>query len=191
MLAWNFPNYLDQSRQRNQGLTASIHRSLEPRGSGGARRFPRVQLPRNPHAHPRRDAVVRARRGRRNRHRHQGDVHLRRPRRHLAHAAPGEHRLGDPRLHRAPPRPASRRAEALLHRPHVPPRAPAEGPLPPVLPDRRGGHRLGIARGGRRSDRDGGRDSRARRPQRFRAADQFGGRSQLPPAVRRAAARRS
>ena len=82
---------------------------------------------------PRRNAVVRARRRRGNRHRHQGDVHLRGPRRHLAHAAPGEHRLGDPRLHRAPAGPAAGRAEALLHRPDVPPRAPAEGPLPPVL----------------------------------------------------------
>ena len=48
--------------------------------------------------------------------------------------------------------------EALLHRADVPPRAPAEGPLPAVLPDRRGGDRLGIAGRGRRSDRDGGRD---------------------------------
>ena len=67
------------------------------------------------------------------------------PRRDFAHAAAGEHRLGDPRLYRAPARPASRRAEALLHRPDVPPRAAAEGALPAVLPDRRGGHRLGIA----------------------------------------------
>ena len=83
------------------------------------------------------------------------------PRRHLAHAAAGEHRFGDPRLHRAPARPAARRAEALLHGPDVPPRAAAEGPLPAVLPDRRGGHRLGIARGGCRSDRDGGGDPRS------------------------------
>ena len=48
------------------------------------------------------------------------------------------------------------RAEALLHGPDVPPRASAEGPLPAVLSDRRGGHRIGIAGGRRRSDRDGG-----------------------------------
>ena len=42
VLAWYFPNHLDKSRQRNQGLTASIHRSLEPRGSGGARHFSRL-----------------------------------------------------------------------------------------------------------------------------------------------------
>ena len=74
----------------------------------GARGFPRLQLPRNPHADPRGDAVVRARRGRRNRHRHQGDVHLRGSRRHFAHAAAGEHRVGDPRLYRAPAGPAAR-----------------------------------------------------------------------------------
>ena len=59
--------------------------------------------------------------------------------------APGSYRFGDARLHRASPGPDSRRQEVLLHRPDVPPRAPAEGPLPPVLSDRRGGHRLGIA----------------------------------------------
>ena len=66
-------------------------------------------------------------------------------RRFLAHPAPGEHRLRHARLHRAPPGSASRHAEALLHRPHVPPRASAKRPLPPVLSDRRGSHRLRIA----------------------------------------------
>ena len=47
--------------------------------------------------------------------------------------------------------------------PDVPARASAEGPLPAVLSDRRGGDRLGIAGGRCRSDRDGGRDS-ARAP---------------------------
>ena len=61
--------------------------------------------------------------------------------------------------HRLDQRPG--RAEALLHRPDVPARAAAEGALPAVLPDRRGGHRLGIAGGGCRSDRDGGGDSAA------------------------------
>ena len=46
--------------------------------------------------------------------------------------------------HRLDQRPG--RAEALLHGPDVPPRAAAERPLPAVLPDRRGGHRVGIAR---------------------------------------------
>ena len=36
--------------------------------------------------------------------------------------------------------------EALLHGPDVPPRASAEGPLPAVLSDWRGGDRLGVAR---------------------------------------------
>ena len=39
--------------------------------------------------------------------------------------------------------------------PDVPPGASAERPLPAVFSDRRGGDRIGIAAGGRRSDRDG------------------------------------
>ena len=42
MVAWNFPYYLDKSRQRNQRLTAPIHGRMEPGGIGGARHFPRV-----------------------------------------------------------------------------------------------------------------------------------------------------
>ena len=42
MVAWNFPYYLDKSRQRNQRLTAPIHGCMEPGGIGGARHFPRV-----------------------------------------------------------------------------------------------------------------------------------------------------
>ena len=47
-----------------------------------------------------------------------------------------EHNLGESR---PPP-------EALLHRPAVPPRAPAKRPLPPVLANRRGSHRPAIGR---------------------------------------------
>ena len=50
-----------------------------------------------------------------------------------------EHKLGETR-------PV---AEALLHRPAVPARAAAEGPLPAVLADRRGGDRAAV--GGQRS----------------------------------------
>ena len=56
-------------------------------------RFPRLQLPRNPHADLRGDRAVRARRRRRHRHRQQRDVHVGGPRRHLADAAAGEHRV--------------------------------------------------------------------------------------------------
>ena len=83
--------------------------------------------------------------------------------------------------HRLDQRPG--RAEALLHRPHVPPRAAAEGPLPPVLPDRRGGHRFGIAGRGRRSDRDGRGAAEAARACRISAADQLRGRSELPARI--------
>ncbi len=62
----------------------------------------------------------------------------------VAHPAAGEHRRGGPRLHRARAGRERPVAEALLHRPAVPPRAPAEGPLPAVLADRRGGHRAAL-----------------------------------------------
>ena len=64
----------------------------------------------------------------------------------IAHPAPGKHRRRGPRLHRAPAGRDRPVAEALLHRPAVPPRAPAEGPLPPVLADRRRGHRAAVLR---------------------------------------------
>ena len=47
----------DESGQRHAGYPAAVQRRLEPRGSGGARSFPRLQLSRNPHAHLRRDAL--------------------------------------------------------------------------------------------------------------------------------------
>ena len=106
----------------------------------------------------------------------QGNVHLRRPRRHLADAAAGEHGVGDSRLYRAPAGPASGRAEALLHGSDVPPRASAERALPAVLSDRRGGHRIGIARRRCRSDRDGGaRSCAASGLEGFQPAAEFGG----------------
>src|SRR5256885_6344748 len=45
------------------------------------------------------------------------------------------------------------------HRPHVPPRTAAKRPFPPVLPDRRGGHRIRVAHRRCGSDRDGDRKS--------------------------------
>ena len=123
-----------------------VVRRLEPRGSGRAPHFPRLQLPRNPHPDLRGDQLFARGVGEETDIVTQGDVHVRRSRRDLADAASREHGVGDPRLYRAPARPAPGRAEALLHGADVPPRAAAEGPLPAVLPDRRGGDRLGIAR---------------------------------------------
>src|SRR5436305_844040 len=73
------------------------------------------------------------------RRRDQGDVHLRRPRRPLADAAPGADRGPHARLHRAPD--AHRRApgEAVDGRLGLPLRAPAGRPLPPLHPGRHGG----------------------------------------------------
>ena len=50
---------------------------------------------------------------------------------------PGGHRAGLPRLHGARHAQAAAAGEALVPRPVLPPRAPAEGTLPPVLADRR------------------------------------------------------
>ena len=66
----------------------------------------------------------------------EGDVHLHRPRRRRGDAAAGKHRRGRARraVERADPIDA---AQILLQRADVPLRAAAEGPLPPVSPDRR------------------------------------------------------
>ena len=81
----------------------------------------------------------------------------------FTHAASGGYRVGDAGVYRAPARSDSGRQKVLLHRPDVPARTAAKGPLPAVLPDRRGGDRIGIADGGCGSDRDGDRGSAARR----------------------------
>ena len=109
----------------------------------GARRVPRLQLPRNPHADLRIDRTLRPRRRRRDRHRLQRNVHL--GGRGRAESDKGqsltlrpentagvvrayiEHKLWD-----------ARTEQALLHRAAIPPRASAERTLSPVLSDRRG-----------------------------------------------------
>ena len=108
----------------------------------------------------------------------------------VAHPAAGEHRRRRPRLHRAQARRAGPAAEALLHRPAVPPRAPAEGPLPPVLPDRRGGHRaaqrrLGVAAARCRGAGDAGHAARRARHHRLAPADQLRRHPGRPPALHR------
>ncbi len=64
-------------------------------------------------------------------------------------------------------------AARVDERPDVPPRAAAEGPLPPVLPGRRGSARLRGARRRRRADRDARATVEDARPVRHRTADQL------------------
>ena len=75
------------------------------------------------------------------RHRAQGDVHLRGQGRAQHHPAPRGDGADLPRLPRARHAQAGAAGEALLRRAVLPPRAPAGRPLPPVPPDRRRGDR--------------------------------------------------
>ena len=138
------------------------------------------------------DRTVRPRRGRRNRHRRERNVHLgrSRPRRKRQRPVPDassrKHRRRRPRLHRAQTL-GARPEQALLHRPAVPPRASAEGPLPPVLPDRRGSHRAAsagqrISRARRRNSRNAGDPARSARHHRLDSRTQF---RRLPERPRR------
>ena len=88
------------------------------------------------------DRAVRPRRRRVDRRRAEGDVHARGRGVAEHHAAPRGHRAGVPRLPRARHAQAAAAGEALVPVELLPPRAPAEGPLPPVLADRRRGDRL-------------------------------------------------
>ena len=98
------------------------------------------------------DRAVRPRGGGGHRHRPEGDVHVRRRRRAVADAAARGHGAGVPRLPRARHAQAAAAGEALVPGPLLPPRAPADRPLPPVLAGRRRGDRLRRP-GRRRRDR--------------------------------------
>ena len=100
-------------------------------------------------------AAVRARHRRRDRHRLEGDVHLRRPRRPLPDPAARGHGRHRARGHRAQPDEHRPRAEGLRAGPDVPPRAAAEGALPAVPPGGRRGVRHGAPVDRRRGHRDG------------------------------------
>ena len=128
-----------------------------PRGARGDRRAAaelRVRLRRDARLRERRAVLPRRRRV--HRHRDQGDVHLRRPRAATSwRCAP-----------RAPPpccaprwRPTCTRrqppGQALVLRLVLPLRAPAEGPLPPLLAGRRRGDRRRGPGAGRRVDHPG------------------------------------
>ena len=96
------------------------------------------------------------------------------------HPAPGSHRRPLPRAGDQRPDPVAA-AEGVLRRPDVPLRAPAEGPLPPVPPDRHRADRLGRAAGRRRGDRLRlGHPESARRRRRDRAGDQHARRPAKP-----------
>ncbi len=109
------------------------------------------------------DRAVRARRRGGDRHRPEGDVHLRRRRRALADAAPRGHRAGLPRLRRARHAQAAAAGEALVPVELLPRRGAADGALPPVLAGRRRGDRLGGPGDRRRADRAARRAARRAR----------------------------
>ena len=89
------------------------------------------------------------------------------------HAAPRGHRAGLPRLPRARHAQAAAAGEALVPVELLPPRAPAEGPLPPVLAGRRGGDRLRRPGRRRRVDPAARRAARGARLPRPAAADRL------------------
>ncbi len=85
---------------------------------------------------------------------------------------------------------AAREPEALLRGADVPPRAAAEGALPAVLPDWRGGAwPVGCARDRRRSDRDAAGAFQPRGAHAHDALRQFDRLQGLPAEICRAAAR--
>ena len=134
-----------------------------------------LRLPRDPHADLRGDGALRPRHRGRDRHRREGDVHVRRPGRRLAHPAARGHGRGRARRDRAQPDEQRPRAEGLRDGADVPPRAAAEGPLPAVPPGGRGGLRLHQPHDRRRGDRAGPRLPRRLRRERARARPQLGG----------------
>ena len=79
-------------------------------------------------------------------HRPEGDLHLRRPRRPLAHAPSRGHRADRARLPRERPPPGAEAGQALHDRDDVPLRPAAGRPLPRAHPAQRRDHRLGRPR---------------------------------------------
>ena len=156
-------------------IQAPTRHVRRPPGSSGAARAVleaharadprRRRLPADRDADVRGDRAVRARGRRGDRHRAEGDVHVRRRRRPLADAAPGGDRAGLPRLPRARDAQAAPAREALVPVELLPRRGAAARPLPPVLAGRRRGDRLRRARDRRRADRAAGRAARGARGQ--------------------------
>ena len=116
------------------------------RGDRAARRRP-LRLRGMGHAHLRGHARLHAGTRRHFGRRVQGDVHLHRPRRRQPDLAAGGHGRPVPGAGEQRARPVGAAAQGVLHRADVPLRAPAEGALPAVPPDRHRGARLGRALG--------------------------------------------
>ena len=123
------------------------------------------------------------------RRRAQGDVHVRGPRRPLAHAAAGGHRADRARLRRARPRPGAAAGQGVHDRADVPLRPARPRPLPRALAAVARGDRLGRSRRRRRGDPVLRGAPAAARRDRVGAPAQLDRRRELPSAVRRAARR--
>ena len=175
----------DREREGDAGPPPARDACLEPRRGGRARGLRALRLRRDPDAGPRVDGALRAERRRGDGHRPQGDVHVHGPRRPLRDAPAREHGGRRPRVRRALARAGRAPVEALLHRAAVPVRAPAEGPLPRVPADRRGGPRARGRGNGRRGPRHALRLPRAARLHGALGVAQFGGNRSHAAGVRR------
>ena len=122
-------------------------------------------------------------------HRPEGDVHVHRPGRPLAHAPAGGDGADRARVRRArdAPRPAA--GEALHGRADVPLRRAAEGPVPRALAVLGRGDRLGRPGARRRGDPALHRVRAPGRDHAVRAAAELDRRRGMPPGLRRAAHR--
>ena len=144
----------DDARRRARSATRSSRSSARDAHRGAARHARRppvrpaalaegdgrdgaavraLRLPPDPDAGVRGHRALQAHVRRGLRHRAEGDVHLRGPRRPLAHAAPGGHGADLPRLRRARHAPRAAAGEALHDRADVPLRGAAARPLPRAL----------------------------------------------------------
>src|SRR5581483_9342517 len=111
-----------------------------------------VRLVAHPDARFRGDGALRADVGRGVRRRAQGDVHVHRPQRPLAHAAAGGDGADRPRVRRARPRAGGAAGQGVHDRADVPLQPPRQGPLPRALAALARGDRLGRSRDRRRGD---------------------------------------
>ena len=110
----------------------------------------------------------------------QGDVHVRRSRRPLAHAAAGGDRADRARLRRARPRPGAAAGQGVHDRADVPLRPPGPRPLPRALAAVARGDRLGGSGRRRRGDPVLLGAAAAARRDRVGAAAQLDRRRELP-----------
>ena len=163
---------------RHERRPARRDRRVATRRAHRGRRARRVRLRRNARAGGRAHRAVQARHRRIHRRGREGDVHLHRPGRRQPDAAARGHGRHGARGHLQ--RPAARRApQAVVPGPDVPAREAAEGPLPPVQPDRRRGHRLRRARRRHRADRADRAAVEVVRHHAREAADQFAGHARV------------